>query len=201
MNQTPQITPSSIDTTMLPQHSWTSIPASLQSLQNHSQIQAHLQPSYEAQTPAQVPLSPPGTIDPRWVSPLSSLWSTPAGTPRGGSPVTPAPGHSAIPSTHNGQTFHPPNELSFRSAQSMGAMRYGTQSYPPRVVERRQLESPPMAIFGENHAGFSFADNAFQPSQDVKPMVELTNHLDLSMGPPSLPNFGSALINGTGWYQ
>ena len=113
---------------------------------------------------------PPGTIDPRWVSPLSSLWSTPAPS-RSGSPIQSDAMQLQFP--HNQHVRHdrhdhtqqihiqhvqhqhaPQQEVhnALAHAHISGALglsneqgefvRFGTQSYPPRQVERRQMESP-----------------------------------------------------------
>ena len=123
----------------------------------HSFEQSHFQNSVSSntQTPQQLqdaswenratPLSPPppGTIDPRWISPLSSLWSTPAATPRTGSPIQ-------LMGTSMPASYAPPASQPFDLSLVQYARGFGTQSYPPGSSERRHAESPPVPIFDHN---------------------------------------------------
>lgn len=133
-------------------------------------MNAHLTPrgswdSIASQSPQAAQPGQVDTIDPRWVSPLSSLFPTPIGTPRVGSPVMPhfpeLPYHPGIAETPIPQTMPayafmgamPHNGLvdTTQATSPANAARLATQSYPPRHPERpRTLYNP--GSFGSTSA-------------------------------------------------
>ena len=94
------------------------------------------------------------TIDPRWVSPLSSLWPTPAATPRTQSPILgqgqgQGQGQNQLPLFHQSAPMQHVEPLPFPALiPPREVLGMGTQSYPPRLVERRAMgmEMPELTL-------------------------------------------------------
>lgn len=136
VNGTPQVIAHSFENSLSQQQN---------SLASVAQTPCHShQESWESRT---TPLSPhpPGTIDPRWISPLSSLWSTPAATPRTGSPISRIVG-AGMPASY---AAPPSQSLDLDLIQHTRV--FGTQTYPPGSGDRRLGDSPPLPIY--NHDG------------------------------------------------
>lgn len=192
--------PNSIDSAFQQiQPSWSTLAGQSDTSMVTNLTQSHRM-SWEAQ---QMPLSPPGTgtIDPRWVSPMSSAWNslapTRAGTPLNGAQqsaqslersslammltedeadqgigsfapdLTGQPqdfGQSQLPhsqqlpqsqqnqhiasQTYDPRLVQPSRPLVVDNASNPPPIPVlGTQSYPPRQVERRQMDiSPPVPL-------------------------------------------------------
>ncbi|ORY27733.1 hypothetical protein BCR39DRAFT_599265 [Naematelia encephala] len=110
------------------------------------------------------------TIDPRWISPSSTTaWSTPNAT-RPPSPASPPfqaqsdPNHK--PHIEDGEENAPQSQSAYFTNSHIAFL--GTQSYPPRGIERRAIEVPntsptfpPVAHIGDLGPSFSL-DNQNQ---------------------------------------
>lgn len=184
VNGTPQIMAHSFE------HS---LPQEQNSLSSIAQTPLHIAGnSWESHDTPVTPHTPGlGTIDPRWVSPLSSLWSTPAATPRIESPIHQGPGQN-MPAS-----YAPPLEHGVEPSPNQSIRVYGTQSYPPGSGERRRVESPPVPIY--DHKGYP-ADRSetVRPANDAKQEDGL-GHV-FTPG-PNLYHPTAGKIGGGQWFQ
>lgn len=186
---TPHLMPNSADTIMQTQASWGHSSSSF--------TPSHAPPSLEVQPPLPAPPVSPhgglGTIDPRWVSPISSVWNTPVQTPRSGSPSQQdanmaEPGPDASPSA----------PISLEHTPVPASRVYGTQSYPPRLAERRQMQPPHL---WENTTGTVVQQDA-SPQQQLHQQLISPASSHEPMGPPSVPQYADmSSAEGGQWFQ
>ena len=161
IEQTPQLVTSSMGSTL--QSSW------------HTSAHVPLGPSWEQQASPIEAVSPPGTIDPRWVSPISSVWSTPAATPRVGSPVQLDP--FLVPLETPAHNLTQPQVLAHHDGQEQHIV--GTQSYPPRLSERRHTEPQTVFMFGDQfQSRLQIQPHAQSAGRIVFP-ANVSTHLDM----------------------
>jgi len=189
---TPYLMPNSADTIMQTQASW-----------GHSSTSftpTHAPPSLEvpgsAPAPPMTPQGGLGTIDPRWVSPISSLWNTPAQTPRTGSPMR-EDANMAEPVSEPA----PPAPMSLGHAPVAANRLYGTQSYPPRLAERRQMQPPHL---WENATAAVVQQEGSPQQQQQQYAEQLLSPVSGAepMGPPSVPQHSEMFAVAAGnWYQ
>ena len=183
VNGTPQIMAHSFEHSLPPQQN-----SFVSMAQTPLQIAGTSWESHDTTVPPHTPGL--GTIDPRWVSPLSSLWSTPAATPRVGSPIH--QGLGSMPAS-----YAPPLEHGVEPSPNQSIRVYGTQSYPPGSGERRRVESPPVPIY--DHKGYP-ADRSetVRPANDAKQEDGL-GHV-FTPG-PNLYHPTAGNIGGGQWFQ